>query len=497
MIIKTKIKNRRDTVKKEVRDGTKERNVLHSLISDKLVLSHLSAKWTKTGLLRSPQANVIGQLCVEYYKKFQEPPGYDQLPVMFQTWSENKHEDSANAIERLLRNLVDEHEQNGKVLNSKYLLENAKEHVLEVNTESHYERGQAYLKAGKVQEAVALAEAFKREDIGSAAGSNLFTDENALDKIFNKQRYESLIQYDGALGKFFGQSLRRGGFVSILAPEKTGKTAWLVDMSYQAILQRHHVAYFSIGDEDVADIEERMIVRCSRHPMYTEEEWPLKVRFPLSIEPPEYSKDGKFKSALVEFETKVFEKPLNRKAVQEVLSNVKNNKIRIRDSPFRVMAYPSLGVNVPDIEVVIKSWVDDGWVPDIVVIDYPDNLAPMSGYKEKRDQINTTWQRLRALSQAPYFFCVLVATQSNALGYSKILLDRSNFSDSKTKLAAITGMFGLNVYGDEKLKGITRLNWIERRKGESKQKICHVAGSLAIASPAILSTFNRRKKEEE
>lgn len=86
---------------------------------------------------------------------------------------------------------------------------------------------------------------------------------------------------------------------------------------------------------------------------------------------------------------------------------------------------------------------------------------------------------------------VVTATQTNAASYKEETLKMSSFSEDKRKLSHVTGAVGLNTTDDEKRQGLMRWNWIVRREDSFDPGIhCHVAGCLAIANPAVLSTFH-------
>ena len=130
-----------------------------------------------------------------------------------------------------------------------------------------------------------------------------------------------------------------------------------------------------------------------------------------------------------------------------------------------------------------------GWLPDVVVIDYADILAPMDGRQEKRYQVDETWKRMRGLSQKRRI-CVITATQADAASYRVKTLGKSNFSESKTKLAHANAFIGINALPDEVEKQIRRLNFIVRREEAYSELEClYVAGCLAIGNPMIIATL--------
>jgi hypothetical protein len=134
---------------------------------------------------------------------------------------------------------------------------------------------------------------------------------------------------------------------------------------------------------------------------------------------------------------------------------------------FKLSTHASYSLTVPEIESKLQAWKrDDGFVPDVVVIDYADLLiAP--GVKDERDKQHQVWGKLRGVSQN--WHCLLVtATQADADSYSKSVLSEKNFSEDKRKHGHVTAEFGLNQdpKGREKKLGIMRLNKIMIREGD-------------------------------
>ena len=164
-------------------------------------------------------------------------------------------------------------------------------------------------------------------------------------------------------------------------------------------------------------------------------------------------------------------------------------KIKSDDTYFRLSTHPNGMLSALDIRSTLTEWARQGWVPDVVCIDYADLLAPMYGHMDSRDQINATWKMLRAISQI--FHClVCTATQADAQSYNGTTITRKNFSNDKRILAHATGIVGVNVADYEKKSGIRRYNWVVGREfGFSESKFVHIAGCLALANPCVRSTF--------
>ena len=209
-----------------------------------------------------------------------------------------------------------------------------------------------------------------------------------------------------------------------------------------------------------------------------------KVRVPTAIEIDEDST-----APHVEYKEKTFEQDLDWRTAFKACEEVTRNKIRSKESFFRLSVHPNSSINVHGIRSILQQWDREGFTADVVIIDYADILAPPSGVADTRDQINATWKALRSLSQARHCL-VITATQTDAASYDVATISRKNFSEDKRKRAHVTGTFGLNQTATEKELGITRLNWIVLREGRfSESKCVYVAGSLDIANPAIISTW--------
>jgi replicative DNA helicase len=164
-------------------------------------------------------------------------------------------------------------------------------------------------------------------------------------------------------------------------------------------------------------------------------------------------------------------------------------KVKSKKSYLKLSCHPNSSISVKGIEGILQTWERVDWIPDVVVIDYADILAPLDGKADTREQINQTWKALRGMSQKLHCL-VVTATQADAASYKVDTLTRSNFSEDKRKHAHVTGMVGLNQTKEEKLNGVLRLNWLDLREAEYTEYRCvHVAGCLALASPAMKSVW--------
>jgi hypothetical protein len=304
-------------------------------------------------------------------------------------------------------------------------------------------------------------------------------DQHLLLSLLDEEESEVMVHYPQGLGEFFGPHLQRDGFISFMAPEKRGKSFWLLDLAWRAVLERRRTMFYSVGDMSEKQMQWRFATRIARRPRFAGE-----IRVPYEIKKLK-GHESDVQRRVKTFKDRLFKSEL-RAGIQRVEQKVASQKAFIK-----TYCASNSSTSVADIRADIEGKIREGWVPDVVVIDYADILAPEPGTsgQDYRHQINVTWQALRKLSQ-DYHVLLVTATQSDASSYKAIVLRREHFSEDKRKLSHVTGIIGINQIEEEKLKGVYRLNWIVLREGSYSESRCvHVAGCLAIANPAIVSAW--------
>lgn len=468
-------------------EGSQERLILTAMVTSTEALSKIAPQWKDETSLQSKFSSIIGKWCVDYFNIHAKAPDRT-IESIFQSWAENrKDHELVDTVEKFLAGLSEEYER-GKEINPDHVIniasvqfrKNALKHLIKT-TEGDLEQGH-------LDKAEQRVSSFHQVQMGDERDIDLFIDKDAFMKPFMSKQ-EPLFVYPGDVGRFFGNSLEREGFLSFVAPEKTGKTWMLIDLAVRAMLQRKKVAFFEVGDMSEEQVIRRFQIRATQYPQRApNNKWPFKLKYPLKIVPPA----SRGELADVEYKIKEFEKERSGGWFWEKTQEVINAKGKSNKSYFRLAVRPNFSINVDGIKSTIRMWqIRDDFVPDVVVVDYADILAPPPGRLEVRDQINVTWKQLRNLSAVQHCL-VVTATQANAKSYERDTIDRRHFSEDKRKMAHCTGMIGLNVTGEEKELGIIRLNWIVRREEDfSSQRCIYCAGNLRIGSPIIRSAFPR------
>jgi hypothetical protein len=293
---------------------------------------------------------------------------------------------------------------------------------------------------------------------------------------------ESLIKFPKSAAWFFGDAFCRDSLIGIQAPEKTGKTWWCLYLMLLAVSNFQRVALFQTGDLT----ERQLTLRWAQYIAGVPRKWhecQSGVRIPTSLK----ITDGKPE---VQFRAQKFPQPLDLHSANAARRQFNRDfKVDTKRPTLMFSVHANSTINVRGIDGILKRWRhEQGFTPDVILIDYADILAPENPREEFRHQVNTTWKALRRLSQ-DWHACVVAPTQAAARAYKKKTQSMGDFSENKAKNAHVTGMLGLNQTPTEKEQQVMRLNWLALREAEfHSNRPLWVANCLALGRAMVLAT---------
>ena len=465
----------------KIYDADDERSTLASMVMDATLLGHVVPRWLPAGLFAGDYTNIIAGWCVEHFKTYGQAPG-PAIRGHFEEWAATADGKLAGAVEAFLAYLSSVYQP----VATAYALDKAEALFARVALKKLAEGITNALTANRVDEGLRLAETWNRPRVAATQGVNVFEDQAALDGVF-ADAAECVVPYTGALKEFYAGQLARDSFIAFLAPEKRGKTWWLMDTAMVAIVGGARVAVFSVGDMSQNQFYRRLLVRVMKTP------WkPRTLEIPKSID---IVKENGVWVPTVHSVPREFTEGIDQAAAWERLKTIAHTG---RQNKLKLVTTPATTCTVADIRSTLNGWALEGWVPDVVVIDYADILATPAGFRPgDRGVHDVNWQQLRGISQE-YHCCLVTATQADAAGGSAYLLTRDNFSEDKRKLAHVTGMVGINQTGLEKQAGLYRLNWTVLREEEYHVTRCvYAAGNLRLSCPAIVSCWPPAEKSAQ
>lgn len=488
-----------------------ERQLIIGLITSTDFIKRIQNKWS-VKLIESNTARRIASWCIEYFNKYNKAPGRDIQGIFYDKLRNGLPKEIGEEIEEdILPSLSNEFENTS--INVDYLVDDAIKYFNERHLILHQEKIKALVDQGKLVEAEKEALTYKSISKDSGSWIDLSNEDvlERVDRAFNETN-ECLINFPGPLGEFWNDQMVRDGFVALMASEKRGKTFWLLEFAMRAAKQGRKVAFFQAGDMT----ESQQLKRIS---VYLTKKSNLKKYSGEMLEPVKdciWNQLNKCKKKERECDYGIFEGKSEKFVRSEVTLNdieqaIENNpdyvnchnckefeynrwgcswmksvdtgdplsneeaKKAIKEffikykRQFKLSTHANGTLTVRQAKVVLDIWKKEGFIPDVIIFDYPD-IMDDEIVKEFRHKQNAIWMGLRGLSQEQHAL-VIAVTQADAESYTKDTLGSQNFSEDKRKFAHPTGFYGLNQdhKGREKKLQIMRINEIAIREGEFDQ----------------------------
>lgn len=449
-------------------EGVTERSAMTALCLDTTVLAAIAPTW-QDDALPSKWANIVARWATRYYDQYKQAPGIEGITALYADWAQGADKDTAEIVHKWLSGLEPE-----TGVASDYSIQQIQRLITRTSTKRLADKIQGALANGKAEDAAALIESWKRPVSAQQLDYlSLFEHKDMIEAELSAINADPLIQYKGPLGQFINPLFTRESFVAFLAPAKRGKSTILMDIGWTAALQGRKVAYFSTGDMSRGQILDRLRVKAARKPKF-----PCTFKIPTALK-----YEGK--------EPKLTYRTLSESTGLQGTDGLDAFQRYAQDDRFRIVAKSASTVSAGDIATTVQRWADNGWVADVVVIDYADILRPPHGYKEPRDQINQNWIDLSAL-RTEMRCSVVTATQADTDGMDSWVLSPKNFTDCRKKWDHATAVVGINSTSAEKKMGVFRLNHLLLREGEFATDLpflVGVAGCTRVGCPVITSCW--------
>ena len=459
-------------------DSSEERIVLTAMIVNDSVLSSIATNLKGAeSPFRSKWSNLVSSWCVKHFHKYHRAPR-KAIQSLFESYANSTRDKAAvETIESFLEGLSREHAN--KDLNEQFVLDLASKHFRRVRLEKLTQSIEACLEKDDTEKAESQLTEFRNHTFISSSDWVDPTDPKILYDSLTISENRSVLGFRGDLNTFLSPHFERDGFISFTGPEKRGKSFWLLECAWQGMRQRRRVLYYVVGDMSRPQVIRRLVIRAIRRPFKSGPfDRPIKLR---------RNKDG---SMEVINEQKMASEGISvsqaTKAMREALERAGSKESRLK-----LKCVPPSSICASDIQRDVYSFARQGWIPDMVVLDYADLLAPEphTVQWEFRHQENEKWKALRRITQ-DFHLLLITGTQAAATSYNASVIRKTDFSEDKRKNAHVTGMLGINQTSEEKQQGIYRLNWTFLRDGAwTDTQVCHTAGNLALACPCIVSRF--------
>ena len=269
-----------------------------------------------------------------------------------------------------------------------------------------------------------------------------------------------LYELPGELGKILGR-MERGHLMGIMGPMKRGKTWWLLEFAFQAMTSRKRVAFISCEMQSkhlVGRFLKRLTAGADEGREVRIRAFDCKHNQENLCRKPQREGSGR---AYGEYgyrpctacrgdESGDYEQVMSDTWEyaptydEQLVYNQMRRFIRMYGSNmFRLIHYPPFSASLKAITADIEYLYWNNFVPDVIIVDYADILAPEAYRSDYRHQVNETWMALKRLA-AEKQVQVITATQGNRATLQKEIIEQTDISEDIRKLAHVDIFFALS-----------------------------------------------------
>ncbi len=420
-------------IKRSKIDASIERNLITGMIVSDLFLNKI-AHVIEVDLLKSFFVKVIARWCLDYYKEFNSAPK-EIIKNIYNTNKKKLDETVIEMIDDFLDSISEEYDRD--FFNVDFILKECEiyfkgQSLLELSTDI-----KVLVNQGKVNEAEKRQTSYikiRTPEIESVDVFNEITINNSFDKI----EKDVLFNFPGALGEMI-PPCKRTEFIGFIGRMKIGKTFRLIDCALRGVLNNNNV-YFITLEMPHHEISLRFYQGLLGEYIINKQLSHSYTSIEREIEIPFFNEEG-------EVDIKLEKKyGLTKGRVQQKIKALR----KMIKGRIKIDNFPADTINTNFIleQLDIEKY-NYGFIPDVIIIDYADIMAPERIYsKDARQQINSTWLALRKLAQYTNT-CVITGTQGNRNSFKKDI-EEDDTSEDIRKLAHVSRMIGINPGGKNK-----------------------------------------------
>lgn len=450
-------------------------------------------------------SKIIVDWVMPYYRKYKQAP-VRHIEDMYDLDAPSFKPEMKDLLGDFLDGLSSEYQRSRK-FNASYLYDEA---IVYFQERSLMILGEGIVKAisaGRPEEAKKLLVGYKE------IGKNLSDWINPFDPEFMEGVYKNFLDpeigetpesfgaYDlfrmpGKLGDLMG-IFKRDWLIYYLAPRKRGKTFLLQETGVQAATFGLNVAIFSLEMSKYgfgSRLVQRLVAMGKTNLYYypcfdcfknqdgsckkkerlnNEKITDDKGALPAKFDPEEYknykpctacrgTKEFKISSWFEKVERPI----ISRKRINQQASGF----IRAYGDRMRLKVYPAFSANLKqimsDLDMLESS---EGFVPDVIIIDYADILAPEDKRQDLHTRTDETWKTLKQMAETRHCL-VVTASQGNRKSSEKKNVVSNDVGWDITKNDHVDACFALSQTPKEKKSGMIRVSKNLHRWEESDEE---------------------------
>ena len=202
------------------------------------------------------------------------------------------------------------------------------------------------------------------------------------------------------LDEIIAGGLSAGELGMVMAGTGVGKSMLLVHLAAEALKQGKNVIYYTL------ELSEKMV----------------GLRFDSKLTQTNLT-------SLLQDTGGTLRKTVDKKLVRTLEAIDRKHNVTPR---LIIKEYPTKAASINTFKRHIKSMHNQGYIPDMVLVDYADIMKSSKGYNENRFELESNVEQLRSLAgemQIP----IWTASQTNRAGWDKDVVSLSTISESSAK----------------------------------------------------------------
>ena len=139
-------------------------------------------------------------------------------------------------------------------------------------------------------------------------------------------------------------------------------------------------------------------------------------------------------------------------------------KVQMLAGKLVIKEYPTKSASANTLKNHVEKLINRGFKPDVILVDYGDLLRPISTLREKRHELETIYEQLRALAQT-HNCCVWTASQTNRSGLNAEVITMESISEAFNKCFVADFIFSISRTAEDKLANTGRIFIAKNRNG--------------------------------
>ena len=145
-------------------------------------------------------------------------------------------------------------------------------------------------------------------------------------------------------------------------------------------------------------------------------------------------------------------------AIKEMLPGMTNGRLFIK-------SYPTKGANIQTLKNHIRLLESRDFKPDIVIVDYADIMRSTRGFEQKRFELESVYEELRAMGQE-LNLAIWTASQTNRSGVNSDIIDLDMIGESFAKVQIADVVITFSRQQKDKLKKSGKVYIAKNRIGQ-------------------------------